>query len=142
MLKYNIMIEKYSKTLILNKIKSHYGFKKGTQFAEFLGITQSALANWLSRDTFDIETLITKCEDINPRWMLTGVGEMLNPVQKQESASNTNDNMQALKLSLSLIEQKNKMLEERITEIKKHNEDLRKNNQTLNAVVMHKIGEK
>ncbi len=136
------MNNKFSKSLILKEIKSHYGIKKDTEFAEFLGIKQSALSNWYNRDTFDLETLITKCVDIEPYWMVTGEGGMLKAKEKPTPAKDEKDSLQILKLSMSLIEQRNKMLEERISELKDYNQILVKNNETLNAVVLNKIGEK
>lgn len=64
-------------SLILNQIKSHYGFKTDTDFAKFLGIKQNTLSNWHSRNTADYHLIITKCDDIDANWLLTGKGEML-----------------------------------------------------------------
>lgn len=66
-----------NKSLILNDIKTHLGFKTDTDFADFLGIKQNTLSNWKSRNTIDYELIITKCDDINANWLLTGEGEML-----------------------------------------------------------------
>jgi len=68
---------KKDNTLILNKIKSHYGLKSDADFARFLGIKPNTLHNWYTRNTLDYEVVITKCVDINADWLLTGVGEML-----------------------------------------------------------------
>lgn len=65
------------KSLILNKIKSHYGFKNDAEFARFLGIKPNSLANWYSRNTFNYETIFTKCDDIRAEWFFTGEGPML-----------------------------------------------------------------
>lgn len=65
-----------NKSLILKKIKSHYGFKKDTQFADFLGIAPQTLSGWYTRNTFDYELLYSKCVGINAEWLLTGVGDM------------------------------------------------------------------
>ena len=48
------------KSLILNKIKGHYKLRNNADFARFLGISQQLLANWFSRNTYDIEILSTK----------------------------------------------------------------------------------
>ncbi|CAI9674002.1 MULTISPECIES: LexA family transcriptional regulator [Elizabethkingia] len=66
-----------NKSLILNNIKSHLGFKTDSDFADFLGIKQNTLSNWKSRNTIDYELIITKCDEINANWLLTGEGEML-----------------------------------------------------------------
>lgn len=65
------------KRLMLNKIKEYYKFNSDSDFAKYLGITPQNLSNWKSRNTFDAELIYTKCEDINPEWLLTGKGEML-----------------------------------------------------------------
>lgn len=64
-------------SLILNQIKSHYGFKTDTDFAKFLGIKQNTLSNWHTRNTMDYQLVITKCEDIDANWLLTYKGNML-----------------------------------------------------------------
>ncbi|ATC39626.1 LexA family transcriptional regulator [Elizabethkingia anophelis] len=66
-----------NKSLILNDIKSYLGFKTDSDFADFLGIKQNTLSNWKSRNTIDYELIITKCDEINANWLLTGEGEML-----------------------------------------------------------------
>lgn len=63
--------------LILKQIKSHYGIKKDTDFAKFIGIPQSTLASWIKRNMFDYELIISKCNEIDANWLLTGKGEML-----------------------------------------------------------------
>jgi|SRR5690606_5573934 len=59
------------KTLILNKIKLHYGFKSDAEFARFLGIKANSLSNWYKRNTIDYDLVFTKCEDINLEWLLS-----------------------------------------------------------------------
>jgi hypothetical protein len=71
------MKNKIDKSLILSRIKSHYGIKKDGDFAVFLNISQATLSNWHSRNTFDAELIISKCENIDANWLLTGKGEML-----------------------------------------------------------------
>lgn len=68
----------------MNQIKSHYGFRKDAEFASFLGITPQSLSNWKSRDTFDPVLVYTKCEDLNPHWLLRGEGEMLKSDNKRD----------------------------------------------------------
>jgi phage repressor protein C with HTH and peptisase S24 domain len=71
------MFPKNNKELILRQIKSHLGFKKDLQFAEFLGISASALNMWYKRKSFDYDIISTKCAEIDGNWLLTGDGEML-----------------------------------------------------------------
>ncbi|WP_293734728.1 S24 family peptidase [uncultured Parabacteroides sp.] len=62
---------------MLNVIKRHLNMNKNSEFARFLGISSQAVSNWYSRNTFDAELLYTKCDFINPDWLLTGRGSML-----------------------------------------------------------------
>ena len=65
------------KALILNEIKLYLGFERDTDFAEFLGIKQNTLSNWKARNSIDYDLIISKCEEINANWLLTGKGPML-----------------------------------------------------------------
>lgn len=65
------------KSLILNEIKKHFGYKKDADFARYLGISPQTLSSWYSRNTFDIELLYAKCRDIEAHYLLTGEGPML-----------------------------------------------------------------
>lgn len=78
------MSVKVDKTLILNKIKTHYGFKSDAEFARFLGVKPNTLSNWYARDTFDYETIVTKCDDINTEWLF-GKGDMLKSSEEKKS---------------------------------------------------------
>ena len=62
---------------MLDAIKTHLNMSKNTDFARFLGISSQAVSNWYARNTFDAELLYTKCDFINPAWLLTGKGSML-----------------------------------------------------------------
>lgn len=62
---------------MLDQIKSHFEFKKDAELADFLEITRQTLSNWKSRNSFDAELLYSKCPELNPAWILTGNGPML-----------------------------------------------------------------
>ena len=76
------------KSLILNKIKTHFSFKSDAAFARFLDIKPQTLATWYSRNTFDIELLYAKCEGIDGNFLLTGKGEMLRNAEEKVSMVN------------------------------------------------------
>jgi phage repressor protein C with HTH and peptisase S24 domain len=76
---------KIDKALILNSIKSHYGFKSNADFAGFLGIAPTTLSSWYTRNTFDYELLYAKCEDIDGNWLITGKGNMIKSLQQDDS---------------------------------------------------------
>ncbi len=65
------------KTLILNKIKNHYNFRKDSELAKHLGISPQTLSNWKKRNSYDPQLIYTKCSEINPEWLLTGEEPML-----------------------------------------------------------------
>jgi hypothetical protein len=65
------------KSQIINEIKSHYNIKTDSELASFLGVSQPTISAWRKRNTIDYELIITKCNDINPEWLITGKGEML-----------------------------------------------------------------
>lgn len=66
-----------SKGEMLDAIKTHLNMTKNADFARFLGVSSQAVSNWYTRNTFDAELLYTKCDFINPAWLLTGKGSML-----------------------------------------------------------------
>lgn len=63
---------------MLNQLQNHYNLAKDIDFAKLLGITSQVLSNWRKRNTFDAELIYTKCENINPKWLLTGEGDMFS----------------------------------------------------------------
>ena len=79
------MSNKIDKSLIINKIKSHYGFNSDTDFAKFLGIKPQTLSSWHSRNTFDIELIYAKCVNINGDFLLSGNGEVEHSKSKQNA---------------------------------------------------------
>ena len=66
------MKDKLDKVQILNRIKTHYGFKQKSQLAGFLGINTSTLSNWYARNTLDLDLILEKCVDLNPNWIING----------------------------------------------------------------------
>lgn len=92
------------KRLILNKLILHFAEGNNQKFAEKLGITPTSLSNWKARGTIDYEKIYTKCEGINPHWLLTGEGEMLvskDGVSKAEECKQT-DNVEEENISRRL----------------------------------------
>ncbi|MBS7364527.1 MAG: helix-turn-helix domain-containing protein [Paludibacteraceae bacterium] len=92
------------KRLILNKLILHFAEGNNQKFAEKLGITPTSLSNWKARGTIDYEKIYTKCEGINPHWLLTGEGEMFvskDGVSKAEESKQT-DNVEEENISRRL----------------------------------------
>lgn len=71
-----------TKADILNALINHYCGGSKSQFAKKLGISAQGLSTWISRNTFDIETLYSNCENISAEWLLTGEGDMLKQATK------------------------------------------------------------
>lgn len=77
---------KKDKTLILNKIKEHYGFLKDVHFAKFLGIAPTTLSSWYMRNTMDYDLVFSKCVDIDGNWLLSGEGSILKKEVTHQAA--------------------------------------------------------
>lgn len=76
------------------KMIQYYSNGNKAQFAALLGITPQGLSTWIKRDTYDIELVFSKCENISAEWLLTGEGEMLkssvdNPHKDSDSVNPT-----------------------------------------------------
>lgn len=100
------------KSQIISELMSHYKFKKYSEFADFLEVKPQVLSNWVSRKTFDIEIVYTKCVDINPDWLLSGKGEMLrnsNQNSQLVATEKENEDITFLKQHIRLL---NKQFEE------------------------------
>lgn len=99
------MSETIDKKLILNKIKDAYKFKTDTEFSHFLGIKPNTLSNWLSRNTFDIDVIYTKCVGINADFLLSGLGDVFNKALENSDAS-IEPSPKVYKLKTDKIEEK------------------------------------
>ncbi|MBO4735519.1 MAG: helix-turn-helix domain-containing protein [Paludibacteraceae bacterium] len=103
------------KLLILNKLILHYANGNNGEFAKLLGISQSALSMWKTRGTLDYEKIFTKCENLNPYWLLTGKGEMLNTTESTKDGSDAN----SLERRLAEIEKKQEIRDKEMERIMK-----------------------
>lgn len=62
---------------MLTDLIYHYSGGKKKDFADKLGITAQGLSTWMKRGVFDNELLFSKCEFLNPEWLLSGNGKMI-----------------------------------------------------------------
>lgn len=76
------------KNMIIALIEHYCGGNKGN-FAKKMGLTPQAISTWLARGTFDIEIIFANCEDISPKWLLTGEGPMLETDRAGEKGTST-----------------------------------------------------
>jgi hypothetical protein len=85
--------DKIDKSLILNRIKSYYHLKKKADLARFLGIESNTLSNWYTRNIINFDLILTKCDAINPNWLINGLGNPAkNYINLEEiSPSNSED---------------------------------------------------
>jgi FtsZ-binding cell division protein ZapB len=112
------------KSKMLDQIKTHLEFKRDAELADFLDITRQTLSNWKSRNSFDAELLYSRCSELNPAWLLTGEGSMLqkdstdsiinetDPEVLREKLSNLQKQMDALEKANNALEDANDSLKE------------------------------
>lgn len=65
------------KCAVLDRIKQFYKLKGNADLARFLEVAPNTITNWYSRKSFDIDSIYTKCVDVNFQWLLTGNGPMI-----------------------------------------------------------------
>jgi len=102
---------------MLDEIKSHYEFKKDAELADFLKITRQTLSNWKSRNTFDAELIYSKCSELNPAWLLTGDGSMLqkdseDSIIKETDPEVLREKLVNLQYQIDALEKANNALED------------------------------
>ena len=94
----NKILSKMNKKAMLNALQQHFSHNQPKDFAELLGISAQVLSNWKNRNTFDVGIVYTKCLGINPHWLLTGEGKMLNEEEKNSSAQPSEEGIPLISL--------------------------------------------
>lgn len=74
------------KDRLLKLIELFAGGNK-SEFARMIGVTPQAISTWISRNTFDIDIIYSKCINVSPEWLLTGEGDMLKSTAEHEPTS-------------------------------------------------------
>ena len=77
----------------INELVKFYGKGKNTTFASLIGTTEANIRGYTKNVTpkVDIlERIVNNCENINPTWLLTGVGPMLLDVAPPAQVSSVN----------------------------------------------------
>ena len=75
-----------NKTL-LEHLVEHFANGNASQFARLLGVSQSTVATWKSRNTMDYSTIKAALPQVDGNWLLTGMGDMLLPEDGTQSVS-------------------------------------------------------
>lgn len=65
---------------ILQSIKDYKGFRTNIELAEYLGVTKSAISNWIARGYIDESRILSRIPEINVRFLRTGVYPMTEQV--------------------------------------------------------------
>ena len=99
-----------NKSLILKELIEHYSDGKNADFAQKLGIKPQTISSWMARNTFDIELIYAKCEDLDANWLLTGEGSMYRSSGVLNAASPP-DRDKYIQLLESKIEDQQKIID-------------------------------
>lgn len=73
------------KTKMLEGLIRHYTKGNKAQFAKLLGVSAQTISAWIARNTFDAELIYAKCRYIDPSWLLTGEGAMLQETENNNA---------------------------------------------------------
>lgn len=70
----------------------HYSGGNKSEFARMIGVSPQAVNTWITRNTFDIDIIYSKCLNVSPDWLLTGTGNMLKsdldkPIEAHKSSA-------------------------------------------------------
>ena len=95
---------------IINALVEHYSSGNKSQFANKLGIRPQTINTWLVRESFDIELIYSKCEYLNPHWLLTGEGEMLTTSANSTLQSNNSASFTELLAMINDLQKRNESL--------------------------------
>ena len=120
--------------LKINAIKNHLNIKKDIDLASYLGVKQSTLATWKLRNTMDIDVIISKCDFINPSWLLTGEGPMLKE-SNQLNTMDANKEADLLRSEIEILKKSNEEKERTIQRLFEQFEKLSEQNQVLVSIV-------
>lgn len=67
--------KKLQSAKIIDRLKQYLNFKTDTQLSDFLEVSQSTISTWKKRNSFDLDIIIAKCEDIDLNWLLAEEAE-------------------------------------------------------------------
>ena len=94
----------------LEAIMAHYADGKTSVMASKLGVADSTISTWLKRNTYDLELLFAKCENISAEWLITGEGDMI--------VSKSLADVTELRKQIAWLQRENNMLYDQIALLK------------------------
>ena len=71
------MVDQKVKKQQIRMLVNYYSNGNKSDFARKIGITPQGLSSWITRGTFDLEIIYSKCENISADWLLSGEGNMI-----------------------------------------------------------------
>ena len=117
--------------LILNRIKKAKNIEKDAELARFLGITSGLLANWKTRNTYNLDILLAKCSDISLDWLLLGKGEMLRSKSVENPGIEVQNNQNTIETQINNIRDMSEHIHSLIDTQTKYLKLLEKENERL-----------
>ena len=95
-------------TAILQSIKDYKGIRTNAGLAEFLGVSRSAISNWIARDYLDENLIISRIPEISLRFLRTGQYPM---TEQTEIVDVLLKRIELLERRIDLLEKNIKLLE-------------------------------
>lgn len=95
-------------TAILQSIKDYKGIRTNAGLAEFLGVSRSAISNWIARDYLDENLIISRIPEISLRFLRTGQYPM---TEQTEVVDVLLKRIELLERRIDLLEKNIKLLE-------------------------------
>ena len=109
------------RSFMLDRIKTHYRFKRDIDLARHLGVKPQVLSNWRKRNSFDAQLLYTKCDELNPSWLLTGDEPMLTSALQDLHSLQEESGVYVLQEKINAMEGRIEALLEANTALKEAN---------------------
>lgn len=69
----------------IEALVNHFSGGNSAQFANKLGIAPSTLSSWKNRESIDYDLVFAKCENLSPKWLISGEGEMFTETDSKSA---------------------------------------------------------
>lgn len=112
------------KSDMLECLINYYADGNKARFSAQIGVKPQTVSAWISRNTFDAETLYANCKDVSADWLLgNGVGEMIRVNNSTTvngdgsiAVNGNNNNHVVAGGNIALLQERIKHLEELLAE--------------------------